>query len=153
MIQIIKRYVPIIGALAFAYFVSGLASSTVFMYGTPTIRPNLSQYVAQRIKGQMSRITASLGLLKKKSGPSSVAIDYALLEKKMEKLPFSQLSKGVYAKDDGTNSITVIKTGELDTVEYSFVQKGADGKDETIKIRVPKDFPYSEQQFISSMDK
>jgi len=141
MIDNIKKYGQIMGTLLLAYFVSIIVGDTVFMNKTPVMRPNLMQYIAIKTQSQFNTLIAGLGINNGKQSPASDVKSYAQVEKSMDSIPFSQLTKGVYAKDNGVNSITVIKSGELETVEYSYVING-----KIVKIRVPKNFPLSEQQ-------
>lgn len=112
-----KSTLKIFIVLTLSYLASGLLVRNAFIANTPRLRQDFGPYISLKFTNFFA------GLFKSKQFP----------EVALQSQPLQLVSKGVYAKSDGTNSYTLIKVGEVEWVEYTY---NIDGKE--IKIRVPK---------------
>lgn len=136
----LKSYTKIISILLVSWVISS-ALLIVFVDNSPTIRPHLGAYIAQRFQQGRSDFIARLSFLQTKPNPQTnmtakevdqqvESIKTALID-----IPSQMVSKGVYAKTDGKVSMTIINTDEIEKVKYTFTIKG-----KPIDIIVPKEY-------------
>lgn len=109
--------------LLVSYGVSQLVSFGFFPNNSPKINTERALYLVQEIQKQPQRLIA---MFNKKA-------DQKVAPFPKDVSTFQMISKGVYAKEEGTQNITVIKLGEVDMVQYSFV---VDGKPITVTVPV-----------------
>lgn len=148
--SLMKTRIKLILAIAVALILTTGGSPHVFIANTPTVRPHLDRYIASRLKNVWRGGNDFVARLFRKSDTSTVAAFKEELKKKEEKLAntaFTQLSSGVYAKDEGeVHSLVEIRLDEMEFIEHTFV---VDGKE--IKIRIPKDQSPPPQSVMENM--
>lgn len=141
-----KSRIKLLAALAVAFILATQATSLVFPDNTPTVRPHLGNYIAFRLKMMSSTLASLFNRVDK----TTIATYQDELKKKQDKLSnvaFTQLSQGVYAKDEGkTHSLVEVKLGEMTFVEHTFTVNG-----KKIVIRIPKDQPPPSQQMLDQI--
>jgi len=140
----LKQYLKIFAVLVLAFFIASAFNSEVFIRNTPVLRSNIIGNIALKINSTRSSFTRSLALLLKPQVRQANQLAKEQGKKAIEALatlPFKQVSKGTYAKTNGTATITLVKLGEIEVMEYTFVING-----ETVKIHVPKDANITEAQ-------
>lgn len=115
-------YAKILVVFVLTYFVSQLLTKEVFIAGSPKVRPNVGQYLVSRTKEIFSDTIQPLANL-----------FYRTPEDQLKNIPLQTVAKGVYAKSDKNISYTLIKEGEVDWVEYSFIINGKE-----VKIKMPR---------------
>jgi len=105
-----------------ALFLANVGGNDVFIANTPNLRPNLGRHFLAKLNSlnQNTRLFIAKALNR-------------LPEQKLKDIPLQQFTKGVYAKEEGKYSYTVVHENEVDWIEYTFVVNG-----KNIKVKVPQ---------------
>jgi len=142
-----------------SYLTSILLIQNVFLANSPEIRPNLGVYLASKVKNTFNRLGGNLASLIKfpknlslnsitnrgSSTGSTTSSNNTVVEK-LKNQPSNVLTKGVYAKTEGGNTLIEIDTSQIDFVEYTF---NVNGKE--IKVKMPKDQPTPPAQVLEKL--
>jgi hypothetical protein len=145
-----RTTIKTVTALAVAFVLTTQISLIVFPSNTPAIRPQLGTYLTLRLQSMWSDGSSYIASLFNKNDAAMIAAYQEKLQKKQDQLAgvaFKQLSKGVYAKDEGnTHSLVEIRLNEIEFIEHTFTVNG-----KQIVINVPKDQELPSQQVLEKM--
>lgn len=132
-----------------SYFTSILLIKNVFLANSPRIRPDLSIYLASKIKNTFNRVSDSFAslirfpqisslnnLTNQGNSTSNLPMDTKPVVERLKNQPYTVLTKGVYAQTEGGNTLIEIDTSQIDFIEYTFI---IDGKQ--VKIKIPQGEP------------
>ena len=133
--KLIKLFLVIIGALIFTEVVA----YEVFIADSPKIKHNLGAYLIAKINLIFSP--------KSQYDQSALASNYDETIKKLEKVPFTQVAKGVYAKSNGFKSITITYLDQVPMKIYTF---NVNGKE--YKVHVPVESSITEDQVRQNLE-
>lgn len=141
-------------ALIVAFVFTTQVSPLVFPNNTPSVRPQLGTYLALKLKNIGNSGEQFLASIFKRvdttTSTTTIASYQEELKSKQDKLSdvaFQQLSKGVYAKDEGsTHSLVEVKIDEIEFIEHTFIVNG-----KTIIIKVPKDQQLPSQKVLEQI--
>lgn len=134
-----KHKIKIALVMIVALIIARLASNEVFISGSPQIRHNLGQYLAFRI--------TSLFPSKSQTDQKALADYYNQTVKELEKVPLTQMAKGVYAKTNGTKSIRYFYLDQIPMKEYTFEINGKE-----YKVHVPVESNITEEQVKQNLE-
>jgi hypothetical protein len=119
-------YGKIVLVLVFSFLISKLLLNEIFIIQTPKIRPNLGYYLIAKVSNVLKVGTKTLiSFFIKEKTPET--------DDMLKDVPLRPIVKGVYGKSRGNYSYTLIKTNEIEWVEYTFNIHG-----KTMKLKVPK---------------
>ncbi len=135
-----KLYFKILGAVIVGYYMAELFNKHIFLANTPKIRNNLADYIASKFSESANLI---VNVVKNKKNISTFTF-----KEDLNKIPFETISQGVYAKGNGNITYVLIKTGEVEWLEYTFNING-----KQIKIKVPKGENPPSQEIVEKMTK
>lgn len=143
-IEKIKSYGKIGLVLCASFFIANLVNNEIFIGNSPMIRQQLGKYIAMKVKNKQTSISKTIASLfnfqaRNAQQLANEGADKAF--KALESVPFKQVAQGTYAKSNDSATVTVVKLGEIESVEYTFIIKG-----QTVKIRVPKDANVTEEE-------
>lgn len=142
--------IKILLIMMIAFFIIATLSPHVFLSNTPTIRPGLGTYIALKLQSAWTNSTSFIAKIFNRQPTYTAAQYQEELTKTKERLagvPFKQLSKGVYAKDEGnTHSLVEIRLDEMEFIEHTFIVNG-----KKIVIRVPKDQQVPPQSAVEKL--
>lgn len=127
MFDKMKRLGVIVIILALSFFMSSFFLKEVFVNNSPIVRPHLDSYIAMRIRGISAFIAKLQGKeLKEKTLEERSAA--------LEKVAFSQVAKGVSAREKDGVSETRYEMNKIKWVEHSYKTRAGT----TITIKVPE---------------
>jgi len=129
----IKHYGLIAFVMMLSLLISGIMSKEVFIANSPTIRPHLGLYLAARMKNMMAPASSFIAKLRGKGGPAK---DKSVNDRFSElgSVPFSDVAKGVAAKEQNGVAEVRYELDKIKWVEYTFTKR--DGS--TIVIKIPE---------------
>ncbi|MDO8497870.1 MAG: hypothetical protein Q7S61_04995 [bacterium] len=124
-------YTKILLCLVFAFLIADISTKELFVAGTPKLRDDTGERLAMAFQG----LTTG-SFIAKKNDAAKVGVAgsvSASAEQELKDTPFTQLVKGVYAKENSHLSYTVIKENEIVWREYRIFIKG-----KMVKVKVPE---------------
>lgn len=138
-------YAKLFGAIILAVIVTKLITNNVFIADTPQIKPNLDKVIAINLDSLINDNIIARAIKGKPAIAEKVEKHNQLLQQ-FSNIPFQQVSKGVYAKNDDKTVVIEYRFGEADWLEYTFTINGKE-----IKIRVPKDEKPPSKEFLEKV--
>lgn len=127
-------------ALMFASFVvTGFVSNTVFIANSPAVNTNFTNTIAQNINqlfGNSSSFFAFLNARPQVSVPLQANDQYNAIMSQTGSIPFTQVAKGIYAKETSTAKVVQVRVNEVNWEVHTYVVNG-----KTITLRIPKGDP------------
>ncbi len=135
----IKSKLKIGFAIVLSFILVKLVANEIFVSGSPLVRQNLGAYLTSRISSIFSS--------NNNNKQPVLANYYDQTVKELSNIPFTQVSKGVYAKSNGNKSITVTYVDQVPTTTYTFVIRG-----KTYKIYVPVDSKLTKDQVKQAVE-
>lgn len=134
--QKILTYLKMGVLMLFALFVSGVLKQEIFLNNTPSIRPQLGNYLLARMKGIGNSGINMMAYFQKKptvNDEIAASTDQQVAQR-LENIPLKIVSKGVYAKEDDKIKYTEVREDEVEWRVYTVTIKGKE-----VKIKVPAD--------------
>lgn len=124
-----------------SFFLASFLNEEVFVNNSPKVRNNLPEHLA----GRGQEFIASLPFIGTGGSKTSSQIAKQAEETvngSLKDIPFSQVAKGVSAKENDELKYTIIKDNEVEWIEYTFMVKGKEVK---IKVRAGAEPPPKER--------
>lgn len=115
-------YLKIAGVLVATYLLINFFARDIFIANTPRFRPNIDKVIAAKF----GNVTSSVTQL-------AVNLFGQTPERQLKDVALQPVAKGIYAKQKGAVSQTIIKDNEVEMVEYEYNVNG-----KIVRIRVPK---------------
>lgn len=131
-----KLYIKVAAVFAFSYLLISFFARDIFIANSPRIRPDAGQVITAKF----SNTTAGIKQLASNIFRQSP-------EQQLRDVPLRQVSKGIYARQKGTVSQTIIKDSEVELIEYEYNVNG-----KIVKIRVPKGQNPPPQNVVESLE-
>ncbi len=131
----LNRTIKIIGILLLSFIAVTLFSKEIFLADSPKMRSNLFPYLVSRFRDRVYSSRSTIAHALNTLNPYSA-------ENQLKKVPYSLVSKGVYAKSKENVSYTLFKINEVEWIRYSYIIKG-----KTVTIEIPKgQVPMTQQE-------
>ena len=139
-------YAKILLILVMSVWISSFVGSNVFISYTPRIRNNPGVFIVKRVKNQINNFVAKLNLpfgdKSSQTAMNPVPINdneaKSIVEQTKAALinaPLKTVAKGIYAQENGQTSMTIINTGEVESVKLTYVVDG-----QTVILTIPKTY-------------
>lgn len=116
-------YIKILSAIFISIIAVNLLSSQIFLANSPRLRPNLGNYLIVKLKNLTIGPNSFLANLFTDKSKIVKQKPTANTEKQVANIPYNQIAKGVYAKEQGNITYKLYKDNEVDWLEYRFVYK------------------------------
>ncbi|MFH0773811.1 MAG: hypothetical protein V1922_05890 [bacterium] len=134
MIDKIKHFSFVILTLFISFFVSSFIAAEVFIGNSPTIRPHLDSYLAQKMQTLTSPVSNLLASLQGKAPGTMENKTVKQRYEVLQSVPFLNVATGVAAREKYGVAETHYDLNKIKWIEYSYKTRVGT----TIKIKIPE---------------